>query len=111
MSKLKHRIGRRLHEVVKASSPDARTGSIGDARLSRNGCSRSAIRSGFSLCRKDVDELAAAFAGKIIETEGPADKPWGMHEFALNGPDDVLVGGGWPTRQRSLRSATGRTGR
>jgi hypothetical protein len=25
-------------------------------------------------------------------------KPWGMYEFALNGPDDLLVRVGWPSR-------------
>jgi hypothetical protein len=31
----------------------------------------------------------------------PEDKPWGMYEFALNGPDETLVRVGWPTRLRS----------
>ncbi|WP_430912953.1 glyoxalase [Methylobacterium sp. sgz302541] len=56
---------------------------------------------GLYLYRKDVDALAAAFAGEIIEREGPSDKPWGMYEFALNGPDDVLVRVGWPTELRA----------
>src|SRR3569623_1595390 len=50
------------------------------------------------LYREDVDELAAAFAGEIIEPEGPTDKSWGMYEFALNGPDETLVRIGWPPR-------------
>ena len=55
---------------------------------------------GLYLYREDVDGLAAAFTGEIIGTQGPEDKPWGMYEFALNGPDDVLVRVGWPTRLR-----------
>lgn len=55
---------------------------------------------GLYLHRVDVDALAAVFAGEIIEREGPSDKPWGMYEFALNGPDEVLVRIGWPTRLR-----------
>ncbi len=41
--------------------------------------------------RENVDALAAEFADEIIESEGPSDKPWGMYEFALNGPDNTLV--------------------
>ena len=55
---------------------------------------------GLYLCRKDVDALAAVFTGEIPEPGGPSDKPWGMHEFALNGPDDTLIRVGWPTRLR-----------
>jgi len=55
---------------------------------------------GLYLYREDVDALAAAFVGEIIEPEGPSDKPWGMYEFALNGPDDTLIRIGWPTRLR-----------
>lgn len=55
---------------------------------------------GLYLCREDVDELAATFQGEILGTGDPSDKPWGMYEFALNGPDDVLVRVGWPTRLR-----------
>jgi hypothetical protein len=55
---------------------------------------------GLYLYRKDVDVVAAAFVGEIIEPEGPSDKPWGMYEFALNGPDDTLIRVGWPTRLR-----------
>lgn len=46
---------------------------------------------GLYLYREDVDGLAAACAGLVIEPEGPSDRPWGMYEFALNGPDDTLV--------------------
>lgn len=53
---------------------------------------------GLYLRRDDVDEAAAAFAGEIIEKEGPSDKPWGMYEFALNGPDNLLVRIGRPSR-------------
>ncbi len=35
--------------------------------------------------------------GGIIQ---PGDTPWGMHEVALNGPDETLVRVGWPTRLR-----------
>jgi catechol 2,3-dioxygenase-like lactoylglutathione lyase family enzyme len=55
---------------------------------------------GLYLYREDVDAVAAAFAGEILEAEGPSDKPWGMYECALNGPDDTLVRVGWPTRLR-----------
>lgn len=55
---------------------------------------------GLYLYRRDVDAVAAAFAGEIIERDGPSDKPWGMYEFALNGPDDTLIRVGWPTRLR-----------
>lgn len=52
------------------------------------------------LYRKDVDGLAAVFKGETLERNGPDDKPWGMYEFTLNGPDDTLVRVGWPTRLR-----------
>jgi hypothetical protein len=55
---------------------------------------------GLYLYREDVDGTASAFAGEIIGKDGPSAKPWGMYEFALNGPDDVLVRVGWPTRLR-----------
>lgn len=55
---------------------------------------------GLYLCREDVDELAAVFRGELLGNGDPSDKPWGMYEFALNGPDDVLVRVGWPTRLR-----------
>jgi catechol 2,3-dioxygenase-like lactoylglutathione lyase family enzyme len=58
---------------------------------------------GLYLYREDVDAAAAAFAGEIIGEGHPTDKPWGMYEFALNGPDDVLVRVGWPTRLRQPR--------
>ncbi len=47
-----------------------------------------------------VDELAALAADAILEAgKRPEHKPWGMYEFALNGPDDLLVRIGWPTRE------------
>jgi hypothetical protein len=55
---------------------------------------------GLYLYRQDVDGLAAAFKGEVLEKDSPSDKPWGMYEFALNGPDDILVKVGWPTHLR-----------
>jgi hypothetical protein len=54
---------------------------------------------GLYLYREDVDSAARAFVGETIGE--PRDTPWGMYEFALNGPDDTLVRVGWPTRLRS----------
>ena len=51
---------------------------------------------GLYLYREDVDGLASAFVGETIGQ--PGDTPWGMYEFALNGPDETLVRVGWPTR-------------
>ncbi|MGI4733371.1 MAG: hypothetical protein ACRYFW_16745 [Janthinobacterium lividum] len=46
-----------------------------------------------------VGVLAETMRDAIIETsKGPEYKPWGMYEFALNGPDDLLVRVGWPSR-------------
>jgi len=53
---------------------------------------------GLYLYREDVDGAARAFAGETIGQ--PRDTPWGMYEFALNGPDETLVRVGWPTRLR-----------
>jgi catechol 2,3-dioxygenase-like lactoylglutathione lyase family enzyme len=50
------------------------------------------------LYREDIDSVAARFAVEIIGTV--SDKPWGMYEFALDGPDDTLVRVGWPSRLR-----------
>lgn len=55
---------------------------------------------GLYLYREDVDGLAAIFKDEILEKGAPGDKPWGMYEFALNGPDDTLVRVGWPSRCR-----------
>jgi hypothetical protein len=54
---------------------------------------------GVYLYTPDVDRLAAIVRDDIIEREkAPTHKEWGMYEFALNGPDDLLVRIGWPTR-------------
>jgi hypothetical protein len=53
---------------------------------------------GLYLYREDVDGAAGAFAGETLGQ--PRDTPWGMYEFALNGPDETLVRVGWPTRLR-----------
>ena len=53
---------------------------------------------GLYLYREDVDGVARAFVGETIGQ--PGDTPWGMYEFALNGPDGTLVRVGWPTRLR-----------
>lgn len=55
---------------------------------------------GLYLYRENVDGLAAVFKGEILEPHGPSNKPWGMYEFSLNGPDDALVRVGWPTSLR-----------
>jgi hypothetical protein len=57
---------------------------------------------GLYLYREDVDAVAASFAGETLGP--PRDTPWGMYEFALNGPDDTLVRVGWPTRLRNQNS-------
>lgn len=41
-----------------------------------------------------VDAVFSAYAGPAIHP--PKAQPWGMYEFALNGPDDTLVRVGWP---------------
>ena len=44
-----------------------------------------------------VDELAVLLRDEILEAAKAAeDKPWGVREFAINGPDDLLVRIGWP---------------
>lgn len=59
---------------------------------------------GIYLYTPRVDELAAIARDRIIgsaeapEHKAPEHKPWGMYEFALNGPDDLLVRIGWPSR-------------
>ena len=62
---------------------------------------------GLYLYREDVDGIAAAFADEIVGKDGPSDKLWGMYEFALNGPDDVIVRIGWTShlRQTSTKPA------
>ncbi len=50
----------------------------------------------------EVDAVAARVPDLIIRPGGvPRDREWGMYEFAVNGPDDLLVRVGWPTRLRS----------
>lgn len=49
---------------------------------------------GLYLRVKAVNNVFAAFAGPAIHP--PKLQPWGMYEFALNGPDDTLVRVGWP---------------
>ena len=56
---------------------------------------------GLYLYSEEVDRLAAAFKGEILEKAGPSDKPWGMYEFALSDPDETLLRIGWPSRLRS----------
>jgi len=49
-----------------------------------------------------VDAIAEAMRDEIIErAKAPTHKEWGMYEFALNGPDDLLVRVGWPSRLMS----------
>ncbi len=55
---------------------------------------------------EDVDALAAEFAGKTIEKNGPEHKPWGMYEFTLSDPDETLVRVG----RRSMACDPTRTG-
>ena len=62
---------------------------------------------GLYLYVEDVDAMAAKFAGEILgKVPAPEDKPWGMYEFAVNGPDETLVRIGWPTRLRKKASKT-----
>jgi len=44
----------------------------------------------------DVDAVAVRVQDIIIEPDGPAEKPWGMYEFAISDPDGVLVRIGRP---------------
>ena len=47
-----------------------------------------------------VGAIAEAMRDAILEPgKAPECKPWGMYEFALNGPDDLLVRIGWPSAQ------------
>ena len=46
-----------------------------------------------------VDAIAASMRGAILGSNGrPEHQTWGMYEFALNGPDGLLVRVGWPSR-------------
>ena len=58
---------------------------------------------GLYLYMEDIDTLASEFQGETIEKNGPEVKPWGMYEFSLSAPDDVLVRVGWPARLRPLK--------
>jgi hypothetical protein len=45
-----------------------------------------------------VEALAETMREAIIERgKRPEHKPWGMYEFALNGPEGLLVRIGWPS--------------
>ena len=54
---------------------------------------------GLYLYREDVDAVAASVAE--IRLDAPAEREWGMYEFALSDPDETLVRVGWPTRLRT----------
>lgn len=54
---------------------------------------------GLYLHVEDVDAMAKAFQGEIIEKGAPHDKEWGMYEFALSDPGGTLVRIGWPSRK------------
>jgi hypothetical protein len=57
-----------------------------------------------------VGELAEIMRDEIIESAGRAEhKEWGMFEFALNGPDDLLVRVGWPSRLIEAGDPAGRS--
>jgi glyoxalase/bleomycin resistance protein/dioxygenase superfamily protein len=56
---------------------------------------------GLYLYLENVDGLAAALQNLHSERRGPEDKPWGMYEFAIPGPDEELVRIGWPSRLRN----------
>jgi catechol 2,3-dioxygenase-like lactoylglutathione lyase family enzyme len=52
---------------------------------------------GLYLYVEDVDAVAREMADVAIG-KGAGHREWGMYEVALNGPDDVLVRVGWPSR-------------
>jgi hypothetical protein len=55
-----------------------------------------------------VDAFADVLREAIIEkAKCPEHKPWGMYEFALNGPDDLLVRVGWPSSSQPSRAQGG----
>ena len=56
---------------------------------------------GLYLYLEDVDGLAAALQDLRSGRRGPENKPWGMYEFAIPGPDEELVRIGWPSRLRN----------
>jgi len=49
---------------------------------------------GLYLYLEDVDAIARRFQ------KSPKDEPWGMYEFAMLDPDQLLVRVGWPSRLR-----------
>jgi len=54
---------------------------------------------GVYLYTREVDEAAAAMQDAVIEKSKRAEhKPWAMYEISLNGPDDLLVRIGYPSR-------------
>lgn len=54
---------------------------------------------GLYLYTREVDEAAAAMQDVVIEKDKRAEhKPWGMYEVSLNGPDDLLIRIGYPSR-------------
>ncbi|MBB2206603.1 VOC family protein [Gluconacetobacter takamatsuzukensis] len=54
---------------------------------------------GVYLSTARVDRLAEAAGNAILgAVKAPRHTEWGMYEFALNGPDDLLVRIGWPSR-------------
>lgn len=60
---------------------------------------------GIYLYTTRVDELAAITRDAIIERgRAPEHKSWGMYEFALSGPDDLLVRIGWPSRLMDVKT-------
>jgi len=56
---------------------------------------------GLYLYLEDVDGMAVALQDLRSGRRGPEDKPWGMYEFAIPGPDEELVRIGWPSRIRN----------
>lgn len=54
-----------------------------------------------------VDELAKVAADAMIgKSCTPEHTSWGMYEISLNGPDDLLVRIGWPSRLLSGSAPT-----
>lgn len=56
---------------------------------------------GVYLSTPRVDQLAEAVRDAVLGAEKtPRHTEWGMYEFALNGPDDLQIRIGWPSRLR-----------
>ena len=54
---------------------------------------------GVYIYTRRVDAIAQAMRDAVIERgKAPEHKEWGMYEVSLNGPDDLLVRVGWPSR-------------